>query len=217
MSDSRDTKTRILDTAEQLFAERGYASTSLRNITTEAGVNLASVNYHFGSKETLLYQVLARRLGPINEERVRLLDQAAAKAGDDEPDLEDVIRAFLLPAFQAFQENGEQGAQFMQLIGRTHSEINDQFRNLFLDLFRNVIQRFTLAFQQVFPHLSEEEVRLKLFFLVGAMAHTLAWSQKVEWLPKGNQSRTMIYETLVQFATAGMRAAVPVVEQGRMS
>ncbi len=81
MSESRGTKTRILDTAEQLFAEKGYAATSIRNITTEAGVNLASVNYHFGSKETLLHQVFARRIGPVNEVRIRLLDEAEAKWG----------------------------------------------------------------------------------------------------------------------------------------
>jgi AcrR family transcriptional regulator len=215
MDHSRDTKTRILDVAEQLFAENGYASTSLRNITTEAGVNLASVNYHFGTKEALLGEVLSRRLGPINEERIRLLDEAEVKAGDRAPELEEVIRAFLFPAFQAFHDAGEQGAQFMQLIGRTHSETNEQIRNVFLDLFKDVIQRFTKSFNRVFPDLMEEEVRLRVFFLVGAMAHTLIFSN-LDWLPRGEASRTVIYETLVQFATAGMRAPVPALER-RMS
>jgi AcrR family transcriptional regulator len=217
MDKSKDTKIRILDAAEQLFAEQGYASTSLRNITADAGVNLASVNYHFGTKEALLGEVLARRLGPINEERIRLLDEIELEAGDAVPELEEVIRAFLFPAFQAFHDSGERGAQFMQLIGRTHSETNEQIRNVFLDLFRDVIQRFTQSFQRVFPDLTEEEVRLRVFFLVGAMAHTLIFSHKVSWLPRGDESRTVIYETLVQFVTAGMRARVPTLAQGRTS
>src|SRR5712691_4179518 len=71
---SADTKTRILDAAEQLFMEHGFEATSLRSLTTAAGVNLAAVNYHFGSKEELFQAVLTRRLDPMNQERVELLD-----------------------------------------------------------------------------------------------------------------------------------------------
>ena len=75
---THDTRDRLLDTAERLFAERGVDATSLRHITTEAEANLASVNYHFGSKEALFRQIFARRIGPINEERLRLLDACEA-------------------------------------------------------------------------------------------------------------------------------------------
>ena len=61
-----ETRTRLLDSAEQLFAERGIDATSLRAITTAAGANLASVNYHFGSKDELFREVVSRRIGPVN-------------------------------------------------------------------------------------------------------------------------------------------------------
>lgn len=80
MTEHGDTKARILDTAERLFAEQGYAETSMRCITSGAGVNLASVNYHFGSKEALLLEVIARRIGPVNEARMILLDKIDAEA-----------------------------------------------------------------------------------------------------------------------------------------
>ncbi|MEJ1959164.1 MAG: TetR/AcrR family transcriptional regulator [Nitrosomonadales bacterium] len=76
----KDTRERILDAAERLFMEQGYEATSTRGVTSKAGVNLAAVNYHFGSKEALMQAVLQRRLEGINRERLRLLDEAEAKA-----------------------------------------------------------------------------------------------------------------------------------------
>ena len=76
-----DTKKLILDVAERLFADRGFSATSLRELTSEAGTNVASVNYHFGSKEALLAAVLERRLRPINERRLEILDKLEHTAG----------------------------------------------------------------------------------------------------------------------------------------
>ena len=70
-----DTKEKILDTAERLIGEQGYAATSLRQIIAEAGVNLAAVHYHFGSKEDLLDAVVVRKAGPVNEARLARLDR----------------------------------------------------------------------------------------------------------------------------------------------
>src|SRR5215470_418761 len=78
---SADTKTRILDAAEALFTEHGFEATSLRQLTTAAGVNLAAVNYHFGSKEELFQAVLTRRLDPMNQERLDLLTGLEREAG----------------------------------------------------------------------------------------------------------------------------------------
>ena len=214
MTEHGDTKARILDTAERLFAEQGYAETSMRCITSGAGVNLASVNYHFGSKEALLLEVIARRIGPVNEARMSLLDDVDAESEDEAPDLEKVVRAFLLPAIKAIYEAGEQGKMFMRLIGRTHSETNDNIRSMFMDQFKETLPRFAEMFHRALPDLSVEEVRLRMFFMVGAMAHSMAMSHKVEWLPHGEGAMAQLAEALVQFTTAGMSAALaPAVKQ----
>ena len=75
-----NTKDRILDTAERLFARDGFEATSLRSITAEAGVNLAAINYHFQSKEALVQAVIGRRMGPMNDRRLALLDAYEAQA-----------------------------------------------------------------------------------------------------------------------------------------
>src|SRR5271156_1240304 len=87
-----DTKTRILDVAEKLFGENGFDGTSLRDITTEADVNLAAVNYHFQSKDSLIDAVIARRIEPVNQQRLEMLDAAGPN-----PSLEKILTAFLAP------------------------------------------------------------------------------------------------------------------------
>src|SRR6266568_5015485 len=109
-----DTKQKILDTAERLFAQRGYAATSMRQIIAEAGVNLAAIHYHFGSKEELLDGVVLRKVGPVNEQRLALMDQCEAEAGTGPLAVEKVLEAFLVPMADAAAGN----PQFVRLMGR---------------------------------------------------------------------------------------------------
>src|SRR5215472_13313064 len=113
-----DTKQRILDTAERLIADQGYAATSLRNIIGEAGVNLAAVHYHFGSKEDLLDELILRKAGVVNKERLELLDRYEAEAGNGPVAVERVRCAFFERMFKA----GGGTPQFVKLMGRMQSE-----------------------------------------------------------------------------------------------
>src|SRR5580765_3827301 len=113
-----DTKQRILDAAEKLFANQGYGATSMRQIIGEAGVNLASIHYHFGSKEELLDGVVERKAGPVNAARLALLDQVQAGAGEKAPELEAILHAFLSPV----AKGAAKSEQFVKLMGRLFSE-----------------------------------------------------------------------------------------------
>jgi AcrR family transcriptional regulator len=204
-----DTKTRILDVAEGLFAEKGYAATSLRDITGEADVNLAAVNYHFQSKEGLLSAIFERYVGPVNRERLQSLDEIEARVGRGQPDVEALLRAFLEPAFSRRSDRGVDGVRFMRLAGRMHSETGEHLRALFLDHFQEVARRFGKAFRRALPHLDDDEVHLRTHFLVGAMAHTLLWSENMPGPPFGRR-RTVppdeALEGLLCFAAAGLAA-----------
>src|SRR5438477_74118 len=90
-----DTKKKLLDTAEKLFGEKGFEATSLRDITTEAQVNLAAVNYHFQSKDSLIDAVIQRRIAPVNCRRLKMLDAAGPDAT-----VEQIVGAFLAPLFE---------------------------------------------------------------------------------------------------------------------
>ena len=97
-----DTKERILDTAERLFADHGFPATSLRDITQEAGVNLAAVNYHFGGKEGLLIEVLERKIAPVNRSRLAQLETLETAAGSDPVPTEHLVRAFVTPLCESW-------------------------------------------------------------------------------------------------------------------
>jgi AcrR family transcriptional regulator len=202
-----DTKNRIMDVAEGLFAEKGYAATSLRDITGEAGTNLASVNYHFQSKEGLLAAIMERFVGPVNRQRLENLD--ALEADEAEPEIQSLLRAFLAPAFTRWSQSGEEGTRFMRLAGRMHSETDEHLRRIFLGQFKDVARRFGRAFARALPHLDEREVQLRTHFLVGAMAHTLLWSQNMPGPPFGRRKAVPPEEALgglVRFAAAGLAA-----------
>lgn len=200
-----ETKDRILDVAERLFANRGFVATSLRDITSQAGVNLAAVNYHFGSKEELLAATMERRLRPINDQRIQMLDALEAQR---RPLIHhDLVRAFLLPFFEKHKEWGEKAHEFRLLSGRVHYEMQEDFRNSMLRPFDHVIERFVDAFLRSLPHLNRREIRLRLLFLTGAMAYSLTWGTLLEvWGIDGLVDPEEMLDDLLIFGAAGMAA-----------
>jgi AcrR family transcriptional regulator len=123
-----EAKNRILEAAEKLFGNRGLHATSLRDITSAAVVNMASIAYYFGSKEALLDAVLERRLGPVYRERVQMLALARRQDRSSPLDLSSLLRVYLAPPFRKLSLLGDQGAKFMQLMGRMHSETHSPLR-----------------------------------------------------------------------------------------
>jgi len=200
-----DTRRRILDVAEGLFAADGFAATSLRDITAAARVNLAAVNYHFGSKEALLAAVLERRVAPINAVRLQMLDEAEAKAGRHPVDLEELLRALLAPPFRYPAEPNER-RRFLQLTGRLSSMPHERVRVIVHDQFEEVTRRFVPAFRKALPHLDEEEVGWRIFLVIGAMLHTMTWCGVVETFDGRQRDSEEMLETLVAFAHRGMLA-----------
>ena len=202
------TRDRILDAAETLFAEKGIASTSLRELTAAAGANLAAVHYHFGSKDALVHEVFRRRLEPINRERLRLLEEAEAAAGDRPLAIEEVIRAFLAPAFEVFPNQ----EACLTLMGRLHLHPHEEISRLVLDDMREVIQRFVAAFQRSCPELSRADVLTRGHFMIGALVHTLtSWRMLTMLEPRLVEvsAPTGFLDDLVAFVAAGFAAPLP--------
>ncbi len=139
---SLDTKNRILDVAERLFAEQGIAETSLRLLTAEADVNLAAVHYHFGSKDKLIREVVGRRFQPINHERLELLDQLEDRS--EAIQLEDLLRIFFGPPLRLTARDTEGTACLRKLIGRVQMA-GGRYTESFHEVFREVQQRFVPA------------------------------------------------------------------------
>ncbi len=206
-----DTRERLLDAAERLFAHHGIGATSLRGITAEAGTNLASIHYHFGSKEALIHAVFARRLEPLNRERLRLLDAAEATADDAPPPLESLIEAFVVPTLRLRQDPAHDGQNFMCLVGRIYFEPSELTHTI-LEQFDEVFRRFTAALHRALPHLPRPELLWKFFFTIGCMVFPLVGTEIISHKTGGLCNPDDVEGTirrLVSFISAGMLAPVP--------
>tara|TARA_B100000749_G_scaffold247315_1_gene210681 strand:- start:909 stop:1586 length:678 start_codon:yes stop_codon:yes gene_type:complete len=205
-----DTKTRILDTAERLFAQKGFDAVSLRNIIASARVNLAAVHYHFGSKQALVHAVIARRLRPINEERLAKLAEARANAGKQPVKLERVLECLFRPLFR-LQANPKAGPTFARLVGRVMGERNEGLQKFMMGELAEVIIQFSAAFETALPGLAREETDWRSHFMAGAMAHTLCNADLLVRFT-GTDAGASDYETtvrrLIDFTAAGFRAEV---------
>jgi len=162
------TRDRILDAAEHLFSARGIDATSLRAITTEAAVNVAAIHYHFGSREALVREVLARRVAPVNSERLARLERLE-RAAPEKATLEALLKAFVAPAFEAAATQPD----LSRLMGRLFSEPPERVRGLTQELFEEVMARFHRAFSAKLAHLDSMEVLDRLRFSVGVMVDVL--------------------------------------------
>lgn len=203
-----DTHNRLLDAAEHLFAEHGIAATSLRAITSEATANLASIHYHFGSREALVEAVFARRLKPLNRERCRLLDLEEA-AADGPPPVEAIVYAFVAPALRLAHDPDGGGEHFMCLMGRLYSEPGDLAYKI-IKQFEEVFLRFTAALSRSLPHLSRADLLWRFFFMVGSMSMPLMGRHIIPRRTDGLCDPSDIennIKRLVAFLAAGLRAA----------
>lgn len=193
-----DTKERILDAAEKLFGQNGFEATSLRDITTEAGVNLAAVNYHFQTKESLIDAAIARRMEPVNRKRMEMLDLAGPN-----PTLEQILIAFLYPVLD------KHVASSMALLGQVLATPDLAIIKLFKKNLSVVSQQFTDALAKALPHLSRTELLWRLSFTGGAIANVLARGPIINEISGGlcdPSDRPAVLARLVTFAAAGFRA-----------
>ncbi|MFT5687656.1 MAG: AcrR family transcriptional regulator [Planctomycetota bacterium] len=205
--ESRDTKDRILDAAEELFGDQGYASTSLRSVTGLADVNLAAVHYHFGSKVGLFEAVFTRRVSEINDERLNQLDALEAP-GRPEPTIEELLGAFLVPVFRRPMAKDPTWPRFQRFVGRVLSETGEHVEAM-SQVFRGVQLRFVPAFHGAVSHLTERDVLWRTHLMVGSMCNMLSDPTRIAVLSNGACDGSDIDETLRQmiaFFAAGMRA-----------
>jgi len=204
-----DTKTRILDGAEQMFAREGFHNTSLRSLTSLAAVNLAAVNYHFGSKEALLQAVIERRLLPLNAIREEKIEAVLALAEQNSklPAAEDLLRAFIEPTLE-FRNSSPGARDFISLIGRALSEPDETIRNCFLDLVLPLFQLLFKSLRAALPQLAPEILLTRIQFIMGSMSHIMSMgshSAPPQSLPPSLESKALT-DQLLKFVLAGLEA-----------
>lgn len=207
--DRQDTKQRILDAAERMFAEQGFELTSLRTLTTEAGVNLAAVHYHFASKEGLFEAVVQRLVEPLNAERLARLDALEAQG---QPSLEELIESFVAPPLRLCIEDPQRGLVAPRLLGRTMGSPDRNSTAFLMRLFGTVIDRYLVAFNRALPEFSRHDLLWRMFFMVGVMVQTLSCGHHLQQISRGACNPSDPSATIprvVAFVAAGFRSGSP--------
>jgi AcrR family transcriptional regulator len=208
---SLETRQRIVEAAEKLFAMRGIEGVSTRDITQAAGVNLAAINYHFGTKAALAAEVFKHCIEPLNARRLQLLDEVEKKAGNKAPKLEAVLEAMIRPAVERGFDHEPDSETFLRLTGRCLSEPNAEIDQLVRAHFDKLIRRSDAAFLRALPGLEPEELFWRMKFTFGALHYSLLTCGKQKHLP-AKMRKTLDAEGLIQrlvtFTAAGLRASV---------
>lgn len=208
----QDTRNKLLDAAEALFAEDGINRTSLRAITSQAGANLAAVNYHFGSKDGLVRAVFDRRLGPINQERLRRLDRAEADAGGAAVPVEAILDAFYRPVFEVDLGSHERLEIVRRLIGRLFSEPDGERDRILATQFGAVGHRFISALAKALPELPFEVLMWRFHFAIGAIIQLTLHGTAIDAESRGlcdPKDADGLTRHLVSFMASGFRAPSP--------
>ncbi len=205
-----DTATRILDVAERLFVEHGFEATSLRMITQQAEVNLAAVNYHFGSKDALFESVFMRRIGPFVAACLAELD--ALEQSGQVLTAEALVLTFIKPCLMLSKDPTKGGALFVRLMSRTLVENHRLLREALNQQYSVFVQRYTSAFQAALPQFETEDIAWRMHFAFGVMFNAFAGNDVLKIFVRSQvvsaRDPDMVVKHLVPFVVAGLTAPV---------
>ena len=198
------TKDRILGAAEELFAQFGFAGTSLRQVTSRADVNIAAVNYHFGSKENLVNEVFRRRMDEMSQQRLAGLKLAMKEHPGE---LEPILAAFVEPALAIAQDR--HGSAVARMVARAYAEKNDALRKFLSEHYGHVLREFAKAISACLPGLAKDSLYWRLDILVGALTYAMADFGLIR-RPSGVTEaahRERAARELIRFAAAGFQSS----------
>ncbi|PVZ68788.1 TetR/AcrR family transcriptional regulator [Pelagibaculum spongiae] len=203
------TKDRILDAAESLFAEKGFSETSLRGITNKAEVNLASVNYHFGDKKSLIQAVIGRRIDALMPTWEADLTELS-KIGR-EVSLEYVLETIFRPILEMDQQTPGSATILMRLLGRAYSETQGHLRRFMQERYGTLLLGYYSLLSQSLPQLSPVELFWRTHFTLGTVAFTLASDEALKQIAESDYNESAGIESvirrLVPYLANGLRAA----------
>jgi AcrR family transcriptional regulator len=204
----KETAQRILDAAEALFSEKGFAETSLRNITTKAGVNLAAVNYHFGSKKSLIQAIFARYLTPFSVHFSEQLEITELQ----ENTLDQLLKLLFITLNKSGLENPVKFGVFMRLLGLAYSQGQGHLRKFLTSEYGEVFRRYMKEINRVTPELTSMERFWRIHFMLGAAVFTMSSVDSLMAMAEhdlGKQSDVKeVISQLMPFLASGLMANV---------
>jgi AcrR family transcriptional regulator len=205
------TKERILAAAEKLFSEQGLDGVSVREIAAAAKLDVAMINYHFGSKLGLYRAVFHRRIDQLTEQRLGGLDEVLARFQGRAPELRDVVQALIAPNI-LLRSNAELGGvPFARLIVREMTDPNERERGIISEMFDQTAYRYIEAIAVIFPGAPRAEIHWAYHFAIGTLVHAMASTGRLEYLSRGACQMSdpdVILGRLVPFVESGFEGCL---------
>lgn len=201
---SSNTQEQILNVAERLFAENGFAGTSLRSVIREADVNLSAVHYHFGSKEELFHAVVARVAQPLVKGQLKKLAQCEA---EDTPSVEEILETFLTPALEVVLNSGDRSIDCARFMGRCRVE-PDAIREIAEQEFQGSQKAYLDALGRSLPDFSRTELSWKLDLVIAVLLRVLMEAKKPNALIQDNSPKNIraTVSKLTAFLASALRS-----------
>jgi AcrR family transcriptional regulator len=205
---ARPGKERILDSAERLFARHGFYGISIRDITEDAGVDVALVSYHFGGKRELFAAVFQRRAELLNPERLAMLEKVRSAALPGVPTLEEIVNAFTYPLLERSARGGPGWKSYFALVAQVNNS-PEWAPVLMTQHFDPLVERFIAVLREALPGCPAREIYWGYQFLTGALTLTFAETGRIDALSGGlckSSDLDSVHERLAPYVAAGFRA-----------
>jgi AcrR family transcriptional regulator len=203
------TKVKILNAAEVLFAEQGFSETSMRLITSVAEVNLAAVNYHFGSKKDLIQSVIDRFFIQISGKvgsAFNTLDK------QDDVSMREILEALLIPVIELDQDRSQSASHFMRLLGRAYTESQGHLKVFLREKYGHLQSQFTHLVHKANPELSQNEIFWRLHFMLGTLVFAMASYPALSEIAEADLNEKVdtkrMIDYLIPFLTASLQSDV---------
>ena len=203
------TKEKILNAAEVLFAEQGFSETSMRLITSVAEVNLAAVNYHFGSKKDLIQSVIDRFFIHFSGKVSIAFDDLEHQ---DDVSMREILDALMIPVIELDQERSHSASNFMRLLGRAYTESQGHLKVFLTEKYGHLQSQFTRLVHKANPDLDRNEVFWRLHFMLGTMVFAMAGQPALSEISEADLNEQVdtkrMIDYLIPFLTASMQSDV---------
>lgn len=205
---SKTTKLQILNAAESLFASHGFVNTSMRMITQQADVNLAAVNYHFGSKKNLIQSVLQRYFDeaiPLMDDNLQQWLQSGSQSSIS------LVESLALPLIEMEKKKPRSIALFVQLLGRGYSETQGHLRAFIMSNYGSTIETMLTAFERLLPNVGRDEIFWRLHFALGSCVFSLSSTKALTEIAMADFDQSPSIESmikrLISFVASGIESS----------
>lgn len=210
-SSGYETKCRLLQTTEKLFAEHGFAGVTMRRVAKLGNTNLASAHYHFGSKESMVLEMLKSRVKPINQMRLKLLAESRNLANGKALSIKTILSALISPIGDEISKSSHSRLILAQLVARSFTEPARFIEKMHRKFFSELSEVFMTELRFTYPQVRDVDLYWNFHLAISSMLGALAQHRRLNDISKGNCNENdtqALIDRLVIFTANGFEAGI---------